>query len=125
MRLWRVVVIVWVVGMATSAWAQPVVNPTTVQFSSADHARLSQYELGYFASGAADPISTYTRTPAQVIVEGSAYAFTFPRLLFGTFDVKVRACALDTGGTTLCSAWATADKQAAVTPLAVAAVTLR
>lgn len=77
MRLWRVVVIVWVVGMATSAWAQPVVNPTTVQFSSADHARLSQYELGYFASGAADPIATYTRAPAQVVVEGSAYAFTF------------------------------------------------
>jgi hypothetical protein len=99
----------------------PAMNPTGVVFTpSADHALLTGYEFGYFAVGAADPVQTVTKTLAQLTAEGTDYTFPFPRLLFGTYDVKLRACA-----NAVCSTWASSDRSVAVSPLPPGVVTLR
>ena len=119
-RLTRIVCAVALCGLVPClAGAQSAVtNPTTVAFSpSSDHALLTGYDVGYFAVGITTPISTVTKTLVQLTVSGSDYTFAFPRLLFGTYEIKLRACA----GTT-CSAWVAADKTAAVLPLAPSVV---
>lgn len=120
------VVCVGLLGCASTGQAQAIANPSTVTFTpSADHALVSAYELGYFAVGATDPVSSVPRTLAQLTADGANFSFPFPRLLFGTFEVKLRACAPAHGGGTACSAWAVADRQAAVSPFGATAVTLR
>jgi len=108
-----VVMLAWVLLWPGLAGAQ-VTNPSTVAFTpSADHALLSGYELGYFAAGASSPTQAVVRTLAQLTPSVGDFTFPFPRLLFGTYEVKLRACA---GAT--CSAWVPADQTAAVLPLA-------
>ena len=104
--------LVGVLLMATSAWAQPVTNPTSVAFTaSADHALVTAYEVGYFAVGASAPVQTTSVAKASLTAIGAEWGFPFPRLLFGTWEVKLRACAV-----AVCSGWAVADKQATVSP---------
>ena len=99
-------------GMASWAGAQPVTNPTKVIFTaSADHALVDAYTLGYFAVGAPAPTQQATIAKGDLTQVGPDYQFTFPRLLFGTYVVKLRACAA-----TSCSEWAEADRQAAILP---------
>ena len=94
------------------ASAQPVVQPSAVAFTpSADHALLTGYEMGLFATGASAPTSSVVKTLAQLTPSGADFTFAFPRLLFGTWDVKLRACAA-----AVCSAWAAADRQAQINP---------
>ncbi len=100
-------------GAVDRADAQPVTNPTAVVFTpSTDHAQLTGYEVGYFATGASAPTQSIVRTLAQLTPSGTDFSLVFPRLLFGAFDVKLRACAAAT-----CSAWVAADKSVVVTPL--------
>ena len=100
------------VGAVDRAEAQPVVNPTLVVFTpSADHATVTTYEWGVFAVGASAPTQTAALTKAQLAAAGADYSFAFPRLLFGTYEYKLRACAA-----ALCSTWANADKQATTLP---------
>lgn len=107
-----VTALVLVLGLASYAGAQPVTNPTTVAFTpSTDHALVTAYEWGYFAVGAASPTQTASVAKAALTPAGADYTFPFPRLLFGTYEHKLRACA---GAT--CSAWAPADKQSVVSP---------
>lgn len=52
-------VVVALVAMSVAAWAQPVINPTVVEFTaSADHAAITSYEVGWFVIGSTDPVST-------------------------------------------------------------------
>jgi len=101
------------VGAVDRAEAQtPVTNPTAVVFTpSADHATVTAYEFGYFAVGAASPTQAASIAKAALTPTGTDYQFAFPRLLFGSFVHKLRACA----GTT-CSPWVDADKSTVVTP---------
>jgi hypothetical protein len=106
----------WCVGVlllvSSVAWAQPVTNPTTVAFTaSTDHALVTAYEFGYFAVGASAPVQTASVAKATLTALGAEWSFPFPRLLFGTWEHKLRACAV-----AVCSAWAPADKQATVSP---------
>lgn len=106
------VAVLGVLLMAASASAQPVPNPTTVAFTpSADHALVTAYEFGYFAAGATSPTQTASVPSANLTAAGADYTFPFPRLLFGTYEHKLRACA---GAS--CSAWAAADRPSVVSP---------
>lgn len=99
-------------GAVDRAEAQPVTNPTAVVFTpSADHAQLTGYEVGYFATGAPSPTQTVVRGLAQLTPSGTDYSLAFPRLLFGSYEIKLRACAATT-----CSAWVAADKSVVVNP---------
>lgn len=103
---------VCVMGLAASASAQPVPNPTTVAFTpSADHALVTAYEFGYFALGATSPVQTASISTANLTAAGADFTFAFPRLLFGSYEHKLRACA---GAS--CSAWAAADRPSVVSP---------
>ena len=57
-RLTIAAVALMVVGlMAGGAQAQTLTNPSRVEFtSSADHAQLTKYVIGYFAPGATSPV---------------------------------------------------------------------
>ena len=105
-------VCVCALGLAASASAQPVPNPTTVAFTpSTDHALVTAYEFGYFAAGATNPVQTASISTANLTAAGADFTFAFPRLLFGGYEHKLRACA---GAT--CSAWAAADRPSVVSP---------
>ena len=109
---------IFVLGFAVYAGAQPVVNPAKVAFvPSADHALVDTYDLGYFATGASAPIQQVAIAKSALTPVASEYQFIFPRLLFGVYTVKLRACA-----TVNCSDWAEADKQADVRPFPPTAV---
>jgi hypothetical protein len=104
-------VLAWCLLSGVAA-AQPVTNPTQVLFTpSADHAQVTAYEWGYFAVGASSPIQTASIAKASLTPSGADYTFPFPRLLFGAFEHKLRACA---GAS--CSIWADADKTTVVVP---------
>jgi len=106
--------------VSTPVWAQPVVNPSAVVFTpSVDHAIVTAYELGYFAVGASAPTQATSIPKASLTAAGADVTFPFPRLLFGTYDLKLRACAA-----TVCSEWVPADKQGTVTPFGPRAVRL-
>lgn len=103
------------VGAVDRADAQPITNPTAVVFTpSTDHARVTAYEVGYFAVGATNPLQTASVAKSALTPTGTDYSLTFPRLLFGTYEVKLRAC--DSAATPTCSTWVTGDKQAVVLP---------
>jgi hypothetical protein len=101
---------------ASVAGAQtPVTNPTLVVFTPAiDHALVSEYEFGYFTTAAdADPIRKTTLLPADLTPMGPDLSFPFPKLAFGSFTHKLRACAA-----ALCSPWVQADRPSELRPLA-------
>ncbi len=107
----------WLLAVVVAS-AQPVTNPTAVTFTpSADHAQVTSYEFGYFAVGGTAPIQTASIAKGTLTPSGTDYRFTFPRLLFGSYAHKLRACA----GTD-CSAWVDADKTTVIVPLAPAVV---
>lgn len=123
--------VAWVLAVAllilmgvTWAGAQPaqVTNPGAVIFTaSADHAQVNVYELGYFAVGASAPTQVTGIAKAALTAEGADWRFVFPRLLFGTFAIRLRAC-IDI---TWCSPWVEADKQAIVVPFPPGVVRLQ
>lgn len=83
--------------MVAPAWAgaQTVTNPTGVAFTaSADHATVTGYTLGFFATGATNPIQEVTLgkgTPdAQQVITA---AIDSKPLGFGTYTARVRAVA--------------------------------
>ena len=80
---------------ATAVGAQTVTNPTGVTFTaSTDHATVTGYSLGFFASGATTPtqeVNLGKGTPdAQNTI---AAAIDSKPLGFGTYTAKVRAVA--------------------------------
>jgi hypothetical protein len=81
--------------LALPVGAQTVTNPTGVTFTaSVDHATLTKYVIGYFLSGATNPLQEADLplgTPdAQQIVTASINARP---LGYGTYTAKVRAVA--------------------------------
>lgn len=85
--------VVGVLLVASSAQAQTVKNPTTAVFTvSADHAVVTKYELGFFMSGAAEPVQVAdlgTGAPA-----GESLTRPLPSFPIGvTYVAKVRAYA--------------------------------
>lgn len=109
-----IVVLLGLFGAVDAADAQPVTNPSAVLFTpSADHAQVAAYEWGTFAIGASAPIQTASVAKASLTPAGADFAFPYPRLLFGTYEHKLRAC---TAAPVLCSTWANADKQATTLP---------
>ena len=116
-KRWLFVGMFWFMAVA-GAFAQPVTNPTAVTFTpSADHAQVTSYEFGYFAVGGTAPLRPASLAKGTLTPSGTDYRFTFPRLLFGSYAHKLRACA----GTD-CSAWVDADKTTVIVPLAPAVV---
>ncbi len=106
------VLLVFVGAVGRPQAQTPVTNPTAVVFTpSADHATVTAYEFGYFAVGATSPTQAASIAKASLTPNGTDYQFAFPRLLFGSFVHKLRACA----GTS-CSPWVDADKSTVVTP---------
>ena len=80
---------------APAAGAQTVTNPTGVTFTaSADHATVTGYSLGFFATGATTPTQEVTLgkgTPdAQQTITA---AIDSKPLGFGTYTARVRAVA--------------------------------
>ncbi|MBK9497052.1 MAG: hypothetical protein IPO08_21575 [Xanthomonadales bacterium] len=108
-----IVVLLGLLGAVDQAGAQPVTNPAGVIFRPAmDHSLLTSYEFGYFTTAAdVDPIRKTTILPADLTPDGADFRFPFPRLAFGSFTHKLRACAA-----AVCSDWAPADKPTVVSP---------
>lgn len=99
----------------TIASAQ-VVNPRTVQF---DHELESYnltttYKLGYFLSGATDPVQE-VNIPRTAVVGGGPYTTNFPRPILGNFVAKMRACG---GIPEICSPWSNESNSFIISPLA-------
>lgn len=114
MRRRLLVAVLGVLLMGASASAQPVVNPTTVVFTpSADHSLMTSYEFGYFTTAAdAVPIRKKILTIADLRPVGADVEFTFPRMDFGSWTHKLRACT----NVVVCSEWVQADRTSDVRP---------
>lgn len=111
------------IGTPISARAQtPITNPTTVAFTpAADHTLMTSYEFGYFVTAAdPEPIRKRVVLVSDMTPSGVDLTFPFPRLDFGSFTHKLRACA----SAIYCSAWAQADRPTVVLPLDLSNVRL-
>ena len=81
--------------IVTPAFAQTVTNPGHVQYTvSADHAQLTKYIIGYFLSGATDPVQTadlavVTPDATQKVEQ----AINATPLTFGTYTARLRSVA--------------------------------
>jgi hypothetical protein len=89
-----VVVTLLMVTLRTSD-AQTLTNPSKIQFSSADHATVTDYDIGYFASGATDPVQVINVPKSEFTAAGSLWERALPRPVLGNYTVKVRAYGLD------------------------------
>lgn len=101
--------------IASGASAQTVTNPTGVMFTaSADHATVTAYSLGFYATGATSPVQEVNLgkgTPdAQNVISASIDS---KPLSFGTYTARVRAIA-----GTATSAWSPDSNPFSRTPLA-------
>lgn len=124
------------VGAVDRAAAQvpfPITAGTQILFTpNEDHALISTYEIGYFAVGAPEPTQFVSKPKTQWLAMGTEVGTSFPRLLFGVFEVRVRGCGPALPAGTLCGPWAvavppgaTTDKTVSVSPLALTAVVVR
>lgn len=93
--------------VASIAQAQAV-NPKFIEFTSADHAIVTRYELGYFAIGATAPVQTVSIPKSEFTAQADSYLRTaLPRPVFGNFVLKARAFAPAVGGGEVDSGWST------------------
>jgi hypothetical protein len=77
--------------VAVLAQAAVPTNPMEVEFTSADHAVVTEYEAGFFLSGAAQPVTTVSLgKPALTSGKVHAQLPSRPSAL-GQYELKVRA----------------------------------
>lgn len=102
-----------------------VATPSTiVVFTPAiDHALVSEYEFGYFVTSTDETPIRASRVPrGSVVLESGEFNFPYPRLAFGSFSHKLRACAPAIPSGEKCSAWAPAPQTVVVNPFNPTAV---
>jgi hypothetical protein len=86
--------------MAPIAQAQNIKNPSAVAFESADHAKVTGYEVDIVSSGGAVVQTQQGGKGTQDAAGVVTVAFSVQSLAFGTYTVRVRAI-VTSGSTTL------------------------
>ena len=92
-RLLLTALIFALLGVASSAVAQTIRNPSGATFTpSADHATITSYEIGWFLTGAVEPVSTVDiGKPAPDGTNTCAIAINVMPLAFNEYTAKIRA----------------------------------
>jgi hypothetical protein len=93
-----------------------VVNPQTAEYvPSADHPIIVRYEIGYFYQGAAAPFFTadFGKPACSPICSNPLPA----KPAFGQFTAKIKAWAVDFGGTQIASEWSEVSNPFDLLPL--------
>jgi hypothetical protein len=118
MRKWIVcaLTLLALVSFAASANAQAVVNPVTAEYApSSDHPIIVRYEIGYFYQGATDPFFTadFGKPACSPLCSNPLPA----KPAFGQFTAKIKAWAVDFGGTPIASEWSEVSNPFDLLPL--------
>lgn len=104
-----------------------VSNPTRIawDYSAADHALVTRYQIGYYLGAAADPFMVVDVPKASVAAEGAgSWGATLPRPAFGTFTVRLRGAYAVAGGGEAQTDWSNATGPFSLSPPAIAGVRL-
>ena len=69
-------------------------NPSEVAFASPDHAIITDYEIGFFLTGAAQPVQANKQAKPGLSTDGDVHlTFNSRPLGLGIYELKVRAYA--------------------------------
>lgn len=92
-KLVLVLTIFALLGLAAVASAQTLKNPTGATFTpSADHVTITNYEIGWFLTGAVEPVSTLDiGKPTPDGTNTCAIAINVMPLAFNEYVAKIRA----------------------------------
>lgn len=89
-----ILVLVSLLVFAVSASAQAVINPAHVEYTpSADHATLTKYVIGYFLSGATDPVQSQDLAVVAPVAGVITQVINSTPLTFGTYTAKLKSVA--------------------------------